>query len=175
MNLQLMAQVADLLGAFAIIVSLVYVALQVKQNTLSIRAENYAHALDRVSEMQSKLAQNPEITRMMTVGLADPLALPRLQRVQFSWLLYEMFGAFEFMYLQSRNAALPADVWRRWSDTMDWWLQFPGIQLWWRSQPAPFIDSFASYVDSRIGQPLGNPEREQRWQQFLRAAPRPKA
>jgi hypothetical protein len=77
MNLQLMAQVTDLLGAFAIIVSLVYVALQVKQNTLSIRAENYAHALDRVSKMQSKLAQNPEITRTMTVGLADPLALPR--------------------------------------------------------------------------------------------------
>jgi len=79
----------------------------------------------------------------VTVGLADPLALRRSERVQLTWCL-EMFGSFEFMYLQSREGALPDDVWKRWADTMSWWLQWPGVQQWWRSQPTPFSASFSA-------------------------------
>ena len=172
MNLQFMAQVADLIGAIAIVVSLVYLAIQMRQNTRSLRAENYAHALDRVAEMQARLSTNPELVRIFNAGLADPLALRRSERVQFTWSLYEMFGSFEFMYLQSREGALPDDVWKRWADTMSWWLQWPGVQQWWRSQPTPFSASFAAFVESRIGAPVPDAERARLWAEFLSAPTR---
>lgn len=125
-----MAQIADLIGAIAIVVSLVY------------------------------------------VGLADPLALRRSERVQFTWSLYEMFGSFECMYLQSREGALPADVWKRWERTMSGWLQWPGVQQWWRSQPTPFSASFAAFVESRIGAPVPDAERARLWAEFLSAPTR---
>lgn len=169
MNLQFMAQVADLISAIAIFVSLVYLAIQMRQNTRSLRAENYAHALDRVANMQARLSTNPELVRIFNVGLADPLALRRSERVQFTWSLYEMFGSFEFMYLQSREGALPDDVWKRWADTTSWWLQWPGVQQWWRSQPTPFSASFAAFVESRIGAPVPDTERARLWAEFLGA------
>jgi hypothetical protein len=175
MNLQVMAQVADLVGAIAIFVSLVYLAIQMRQNTRSLRAENYAHALDRVAEMQARLSTNPELVRIFNAGLADPLALRRSERVQFTWSLYEMFGSFEFMYLQSREGALPDDVWKRWADTMSWWLQWPGVQQWWRSQPTPFSASFAAFAESRIGAPVPDAERERLWTEFLSAPTRSSA
>lgn len=167
-----MAQVADLIGAVAIFISLVYLAIQMRQNTRSLRAENYAHALDRVADMQARLSTNPELVRFFNAGLVDPLALRRSERVQFTWCLYEMFGSFEFMYLQSREGALPDDVWTRWADTISWWLQWPGVQQWWRSQPTPFSASFAAFVESRIGAPVQDAERARLWAEFLNAPTR---
>lgn len=172
MNLQLMAQLADLIGAITIVVSLIYVGIQVRQNTRSLRAENYAHALDRVAEMQARLSTNSELVRIFSTGLADPLSLRRSERLQFTWSLYEMFGSFEFMYLQSREGALRDDVWTRWSDTMTWWLQWPGVQQWWRAQPTPFSASFATFVEARIGAPVPDAERARRWAEFLSAPAR---
>jgi hypothetical protein len=172
MNLEVMAQVADLVSAIAIFVSLVYLAIQMRQNTSSLRAENYAHALGRVADMQARLSANPEFVRMFNVGLVDPLALRRTERVQFTWSLYEMFGSFEFMYLQSREGAMPEDVWKRWADTMSWWLRWPGVLQWWRSQPTPFCASFAAFVESRIGEPVEDTERARLWAEFLAAPPR---
>ena len=168
-----MAQVADLVSAIAIFVSLVYLAKQMRQNTSSLRAENYAHALGRVAEMQARLSADPELVRIFNAGITDPLTLRRTERVQFTWCLYEMFGSFEFMYLQSREGAMPEDVWKRWADTMSWWLQWPGVQQWWRSQPTPFCASFAGFVESRIGEPVQDAERARRWAEFLGAPTRP--
>ena len=162
-----MAQIADLIGAITIIVSLIYLAIQVRQNTRSLRAENYAHALDRVAEMQARLSTNAELVRIFNAGLLDPFTLHLNERVQFTWSLYEMFGSFEFMYLQSREGALRDDVWKRWADTMSWWLQWPGVQQWWRSQPTPFSASFAAFVEGRIGVPVANDERARLWTEFL--------
>jgi hypothetical protein len=164
-----MAQLADLIGALTIVVSLVYLAIQVRQNTRSLHAENYAHALDRVSDVQARLSTNPEMVRIFNQGLADPLRLRRGERVQFTWMMYEMFGSFEFMFLQSRENALPTGVWERWSDTLSWWLQWPGVQRWWRSQPTSFSATFAAFVESRIGAPVSDAERARRWDEFLNA------
>lgn len=101
MNLQFMAQVADLIGAIAITVSLVYLAIQMRQ-TRSLRAENYAHALDRVAEMQARLRTNPELVRIFNAGLAGPLALRRSGRVQFA---PTRFSASFAAFVESRICA----------------------------------------------------------------------
>ena len=162
-----MAQVADLIGAVAIFVSLVYLAMQMRQNTRSLRAENYAHALARVADMQARLSTNPDLVRFFNTGLwLTRWHCGAASGVQFTWCLYEMFGSFEFMYLQSREGALPDDVWKRWADTVSWWLQWPGVQQWWRSQPTPFSASFAAFVESRIGEPVQDTERARLWAEF---------
>ena len=53
-SLQTFANLGEFLGGLAVIVSLAYLALQVRQNTQSVRTENYARALDRIASMQSQ-------------------------------------------------------------------------------------------------------------------------
>jgi hypothetical protein len=45
-----------------------------------------------------------------------PRILSRADRIRFSWALYELFGAGEFMFHQAREGALPPAVWARWED-----------------------------------------------------------
>jgi hypothetical protein len=170
LTLEALSQLGEFVSAVAVVVSLAYLAYQVRQNTLSLRSENYARAHDRVAAVQARLG-DPSQARVFGRAVWDPSKLTPAERIQFAWALYEMFGAFEFMHHQSQAGALPPEVWDRWSATLGWWTALPGVQAWWRSKPAPFSKSFTRYVEERIGSGPPDAEAARRWQEFLTGAP----
>ena len=87
-----------------------------------------------------------------------------------TWALYEMFGAFEFMFEQARQRALPTDVWDRWAATMAWWVSYPGVQTWWEVKPTPFNPRFSSFVDDLIARSGPATPSAMRWQEFVAQA-----
>jgi hypothetical protein len=149
-SLEALAQLGELVGGAAVVLSLVYLAFQVRQNTQSLRTENYARALDRVANMQARLGADRELASLFARGTLDSGALGAAQRVQFTWILYELFGAFEFMFHQAEKGALPGEVWERWSQTLAWWISLPGVAEWWRAKPTPFSASFSAFVERRL-------------------------
>ncbi len=167
MQLQDLANLGEFVSALVVLGSFVYLAIQMRQNTQAIRAENYARALDRISSMQAQMSRDPDYSAFMSRGLADPAQLSPVDRIRFTLLGYEMFGAFEFMFLQAQNGTLPAEVWARWSATTEWWLSWPGIRAWWAARPAPFTATFTAFVDTCIREDRRDHEALGRWQAFL--------
>lgn len=167
MDLTTLAQLGEFVGGFFVVISLVYLAYQVRQNTTSLRTENYARALDRLSTLQSNLSSDGELNRIVVVGAGNPEALTRSERMRFTWSLYELFGAAEFVFHQERQGALPEEVWERWRETIVWWLSNPGIQQWWRLKPTPFSASFEEFADDVIRNEPFDPEVAARWERFV--------
>ena len=167
MTLETLANVGEFVSGIAVVISLVYLAFQVRQNTQSQRTENYARALDRVSTMQARLSVDRDMAELFGTGVLNTRVLKPGQRIQFAWAFYEMFGAFEFMYHQSQAGALPDEVWERWSATLSWWISFPGVRAWWRAKPTPFSSSFSAFVEARLGQGPPDADAARRWQEFV--------
>jgi len=167
MSLDSLAQVGEFIGGVFVIISLVYVAHQVRQNTRSLRAENYARVLDRMSTLQSRLSMDPELNRVFMVGAQDPGRLSRSERIRFTWALYELFGAGEFMFHQSREEALPPEVWARWEATIGWWLSHPGIRAWWEAKPAPLAADFEAFGNEVMRTHRMDPSVVERWLAFV--------
>ena len=166
-QLESLANLGEIIGAIAVVVSLVYLAVQVRQNTQAQRTENFSRALDRVAAMQATLSQDSETAVIVSKGVADPADLTPKQRLQFTWAMYELFGAFEFMYLASRDAAIPDEVWQRWSSAVAWWLNFPGVRTWWEARPIPFTRSFTSYVEALLENNPTDARTTRRYEEFI--------
>jgi hypothetical protein len=79
--------------------------------------------------------------------------------------MYEVFGAFEFMFHASRTDAIPEEVWTRWSSAVAWWLTFPGVQAWWQARPIPFTESFTAFMESLLKDNPTDAEQTQRYQE----------
>jgi hypothetical protein len=173
MDLEALANLGEFVSGIVVVASLVYLAVQVRQNTHSLRTENYSRALDRISSIQSQLSRDGSLTVLFSKGVLDPSSLSAEQRIQFTWCAYEAFGAFEFMFHQSRSRAIPEEVWERWSATTAWWLSFPGIRAWWAAKPAPFSASFSAFVEDCIRDDPGDAAAARRWQDFLRGGAGP--
>lgn len=168
MQVEYLANLGEIIGAIAVVVSLIYLAVQVRQNTQAQRTENFSRALDRVAAMQANLSQDSEASVIFSKGVVDTSKLAPKERIQFTWAMYELFGAFEFMFLASKADAIPDEVWQRWLSAVAWWLTFPGVQAWWQVRPIPFTDSFTSFVESLLRDNPTDAETTRRYQDFIR-------
>ena len=100
-------------------------------------------------------------------GVRDTANLTALEKIRFTWSLYETFGAFEFMFQTNQTGDIPEEVWERWSLIVAWWMTFPGVQEWWQNRPVQFTKSFTSYVEGIIGDNPTDVDANLRWQQFI--------
>ena len=166
-NLESLANLGEIIGAITVVVSLIYLAVQVRQNTQAQQTENFSRALDRVAAIQATLSQDPETSVIFSKGVSDPSDLTSTERMQFTWTMYELFGAFEFMFLASKTNAIPEEIWRRWSSAVAWWLSYSGVQAWWKVRPIPFSESFTSYIETLLENNSTDTESTRRYQQFL--------
>jgi len=166
-DLQSLANLGEVIGAVAVVASLLYLAVQVRQGTKAQQTENYARALDRISAMQSRLSQDSEISSIFARGVQDTSKLTAFERIRFTWALYEMFDAFEFMFYTYRNDEIPEEVWARWSRTLAYWLSYRGITTWWDVRPVNFSESFSAFVDNIIRDNPTDLAAIERWQEFV--------
>lgn len=167
MNPEFLQAVGTYVSVLAVVVSVINLATQVRRQTKSLQSQNYGRALDRLASVQSRLGTDPAAANVFNRGVRNPGSLSFDERTQFTWLLYEIFGAFEFMFDEAQDGRLAAHVWKRWSDTLSWWISLPGVQAWWRARPTPFNERFSEFVDARIRTPSFDARQAQRWRQFL--------
>ena len=166
-DLQTLANIGEIVGAITVVLSLIYLAIQIRQSTQAQRTENYSRALDRIAAIQSSLSQDDELSLIFSKGVLDTTRLTSQERLRFTWSLYEAFGAFVFMFHASKTDAIPEEVWRRWSAAVAWWLTHPGVQNWWAARPTPFTDSFTLFVESLLDDNQTDAESAQRYHEFI--------
>ena len=167
MDREILETIGTYVSVLAVVISIVALAFQVRQHTRSLGSQNYATALDRLAAVQARLGSDPAANNVFTRGVRDARALTSDERTQLVWILYEMFGAFEFMFDEAERGALPSHVWDRWSGTLAWWVSQPGVRDWWQHRPVPFNTRFTAFVDERVRSPRADAAMAERWQQFL--------
>ncbi len=150
MTLESLANLSEFIGAIAVVISLIYLALQVRQNTAAQRMETYAQAVQRIGMLQTEVSKDHELLRAWSKGLMDPDSLTPNQRMQLNWTLYAAFGDMEFLFIAAKRNALPDEVWERWQKTLAWWIAFPGVRAWWVALAAPFTAEFSRFVDAEV-------------------------
>jgi hypothetical protein len=155
----------------AVVVSVIGLSFQMRMNTRSLRSYSYSRALDRLAAVQSKLGADASLTELFFRGVREPRSLTTVERIRFTWVFYEIFGAFEFIHDEARSGALPKDVWLCWDATLAWWLSLPGVVEWWQSKPAPFNALFTAHMDGRIANATHDAAASRRWLQFLEGIP----
>jgi hypothetical protein len=175
MDSDLLKTIATYGSLAAVFVSVLNLTSQIRRHTQSLRSQNYAKALDRLAATQSKLGTDAAASSLFSRGVRDPSLLSPIERAQLAWILYEIFGAFEFMYQETKRGTLPPEIWERWALTMSWWLSFPGVRIWWRAKPSPFTKSFSMLVESQIENPIHDADAATNWQEFMKdSTARPK-
>ncbi len=166
MELDQLASIGELLGGMGVILSLLYLAFQLREQSRGLRSESYGRSLDRLARIQERLSEPSEFSRCFNRGLVDPESLSIEERIHFTWACTEMFGAFEYMHYQQSQGALPEQIWLRWKDTVRFWMTFAGIRAWWIGKPSPFNASFSALIEDCIREGY-QPDCPGAWEQWM--------
>ena len=149
MNWEAIGAVGELLGALGVIVTLGYLAVQIRQNTRVVKATGY-HAVNAATLPRDvSVIENPDVARLLVEGLSGRELSPE-DFVRFHTFLHSVFRFFDSMYYQYRNQTLDSEHWETHREAMRRWLANPSLRAWWDAFQNTFTPSFRELVVREI-------------------------
>ena len=151
MNWEAIGSIAEALGAVGVVVSLIYLATQIRQNTAAIRAGTAQQVTNRAGEIAQSIAMNPSTTELRYRGLRDPDSLSEEETRQFGGLMLAVFRAYENAAYQFRGGFLDPGEWSGLHNNLSSTVEQPGFAAWWtRTGRRGFSPEFQSLVDEIV-------------------------
>jgi hypothetical protein len=111
MTLEDINYIAQTIGVVAILISLVFVAIQTRQNGRTMRAQAVWDAQNSFVEINDMLAGGGPISEVSFKGLTDPNSLTPYERYLMHRLLRGVLQRAEAQYALFTNGILDEEVW----------------------------------------------------------------
>ena len=151
--LDALGNIGDFVGGIGVVVTLAYLAVQIRQNTRQL-AENAKlgrlAALDATAAaghaVRSELA-SPEHAPLFLNGLADYTSLSRDERFRFRLLLQNVLGGLQALFVRYELEKLDPDTWRSQSALLVQISAQPGFQSVWPDLRNGYLPTFAAEID----------------------------
>ena len=144
--LESLGNLGDFLGGIGVLVTLFYLALQIRQNTIATKADSYQEAVAAVSEWSRHIGSDPALTRLIESGAADYDELDPTERLQFNFLMSAYFRNMENIHAKFVSGAIEPDVWDGWANRMLAILAGRGTSKWWELNESGFDPRFRSAI-----------------------------
>lgn len=172
MTLSQLADLGELVGGIAVVASLVYLAVQIRQNTRTVRGSTLHQNTDLWADIFLRLAE-PSTAQAYVAGMAGSPDIRRLHYTQFFFICRAMFLGYENQFYQMRQGVLDAETYAGYQRSISsQFLAFRGFRLWWQQSRSVFTAAFVAHIDAMIAAtPEADPGAFLRdWQTLARAA-----
>jgi hypothetical protein len=145
-TLETLSSIAQIVAAIGVIASLFYLAVQIRQNTRSMRAV-VVDALTRgIAEILS--GQTPETLRGFARAMENLERASDDDRLRALPQFFALFKLFENAWFQQRQGTLDREQWQGWDAYIRTYYHHQGIKSWWRMRRAAFAPGFRDYLES---------------------------
>jgi hypothetical protein len=141
---ELLGNFGEFVGAIFIVVTLIYLMVQLRQNTTSIRSQSRYFVLEALNS-DMRLAGTPEYSELRTKVLRRD-ATPA-ERGDWTMTWASFLSHLEMVYFELEDRALPADFSETLRVRVASSLIEPDATNMWRNTRALFTSSFQSFVD----------------------------
>ena len=143
------SQIAGLVANAGIIISILFLAYELRQNTITARSQASQGLQDQIAANLA-LTTNPMLADIVLKGNEDPTALSALELAQFNSYWTGTFSAYENMYFQVVEGNYDSDRAAGWWQLLRNLLGYPGAQVHWESRQFIFSPEFVDYVNHEV-------------------------
>jgi len=149
-TLQDLGSIGEFVAAIGTLVTLVYLALQIRQNTRSVRTSAYQETSRDIAESIDQLARDPELCRIWLAGARDFESLPREERQRFGLYLTAVMRRYENLLYQAEEVPLDPDAWEGVRELFFYTMSQPGVASWWKVSRGLFNRQLRDAVEQEL-------------------------
>src|SRR5437773_11292142 len=151
MNWEMLAALGQLAAVFVGIPSLIYLAVQIREQTKE-RRQSAVNALTvQWGDLTRALHENADFTAIYLRGVQSFHDLDAVSKLRFSAFQNRFFKNFEGMYYSHCEGILTTDLWSEIERTMSDVLAYDGVRQWRETRKHWHTKAFDSGVDAMIG------------------------
>ena len=147
MSLEDLANLGELFGGVAVVVSLVYLAVQVRHGSSAARTATTAGILGNSAHMNSIMAG--DVAPVIAKRRAGE-SLDEEDTFRYSTFMYGIMSQHWQVHYQFHQGMLDDEIFEAYRRRTRFILQNPGVLEWWAEFAFRFPDSFREWVDALI-------------------------
>jgi hypothetical protein len=156
MNWEAVSAISQLVGSFAVVLSVLYLGIQVHRSTRVAKLATQDAAATALREVTKPFMENAEVERIWRVGLEDLSALSVEDRARFFHAAYQFLKAFETIHFHYVYGLIDRHLWDCWHGLLRHYVAAPGMAHYWKLRPEVFSERFRKFVNAL------EPPKEQR-------------
>lgn len=150
MNWDAIGAIGEILGAAAVFASLIYLAVQTKQNTRALKSAAFHQIRSSFSEVSLAVVQDPSLVSLLQRIRSDDPDIPIEDATRFTYFLTTFLRRGESAYFQSSQGALEYESWLGIKRTILMLLENRHGQQFWDSESTRFTSEFVKVIDETI-------------------------
>ena len=147
MKLKQWASFAEIIGAFAVVISLIYVGVQVNDSTGAVRSASANDANVALQAFYLQVGADRETSSIMYRGLMSEQALTNEEEYQFLMMLHGAFLGFQNSYLLAEEGTIDEELLNSLNTTIANIHRRPGLKRYWRQRRSYLHPGFVEWVD----------------------------
>ena len=145
MNWDAVGAIGELLGALAVVLTLGYLAVQVRQNSQGMIVAAKLDIEKNFNEYTNLILEHPELFDLQRKGMLEQ-DLDAIEKSKFSLLMQKATTSFSSMYYQYQMQDLSEDEWYESQRLIRWFTLAPGYRSWWKQNEINYREDFRNYL-----------------------------
>src|SRR6195256_545954 len=150
MSFEQISYLAQIVASLGVVASLIFVALQIKQNTGALQRNEHNSTMAQWTVIRMAIAKNREIAELMTGGLHGTRAMDAADQLRLEQMLQENAWAAFHIWDRTQRGIFPKGTFEATGGALlDTLLRTPGGANWWRkAKHIGFPPGFVLDVDA---------------------------
>ena len=147
MTLEQAYYIGELVVAVMVIISIFYLAIQVKQGNVSAQLDTVQKMNLGFNSVYESLSENGELADIYQRGIYDLNQLDRIEKMRFIVLLNRVIRIIWAMYYQRKTVGVMDEkIWNVFQGPFKDAFQMPGFQMYWEMKRHWFDKDFQDFV-----------------------------
>src|SRR5205814_6495991 len=127
MNWDAVSAISQLVGSVAVVLSVLYLAMQVHRSTRVAKLATQDAAATALREVTKPFMENAEVERIWRIGLENVGALSVEERARFFHAAYQFLKAFETIHFHYVYGLMDKQLWEGWRGLLRHYIAAPGM------------------------------------------------
>jgi hypothetical protein len=147
-----LAGIAEIIGAFAVVISLIYVGIQVNDSAGAVRSASANDANVAMQNWYLQIGSNQQTSELVYQALISEEALSNEEEFQFLMMMHAIFLGFQNNYLLAEEGTIDLELREAITAAILGIKALPGMRRYWRQRKSFLHSGFADYVDQLLMQ-----------------------
>ena len=152
MSFQQVSDLAQIVASIGVIVSLIFVGLQIRHNTGALQRNEHNATMAQWTVIRMAIAKDRDIAELMTAGIRGERSMDAADQLRLEQMLQEYAWASFHIWDRTQRGVFPKGTFEATAGVMICdLLRTPRGEAWWRSaKHVGFIPGFVADVDALL-------------------------
>ncbi len=149
-NLKKIALITEIIGGIAIVISLLFVGMQFKENATATRSATAAATVSNLTSWYSNIGNSEQGSYIFWNFLSNPDSLKPEERFQAIMNIHGAMLTFQNSYYLAKEGTLDQEIQQSLVEIINGIKKTPGFTVFWKARKSIFLKDFQEYVDEII-------------------------